>query len=98
MLYCTVLYYSATHTGRPDPTPWYTAYREEYANTMRFHEDEMIDHPVAIIVAVSSADPDPEALLGRLCYYILYIVYYILYIIHTLSLYVFMHILSFALH
>jgi len=42
-----------------DPTPWYTLYRREYLEVLRFHESELIDMPMATMIAISSVDPDP---------------------------------------
>jgi hypothetical protein len=30
-----------------DPTPWFTRYRQEFVETLRFSDAELLDHPVA---------------------------------------------------
>jgi len=34
-------------TATPDATPWFTRYREEYIETLRFSPYEFLDHPIA---------------------------------------------------
>ena len=52
--------YIAANRGK-DLTPWCTAYRREQQRTLRCLEHEMFDHPVAILIVVSTADTDPIA-------------------------------------
>lgn len=34
--------------ARPDPTPWFTNYRECLVQSTRFYEDELLDQPVCL--------------------------------------------------
>ena len=31
----------------PEPTPWFSKYRTEFLESLRFNEAELLDHPVA---------------------------------------------------
>ena len=37
-----------------DPVPWYTRYRHDLLGSLRFSEQELLDQPLAIMIAVSS--------------------------------------------
>ena len=39
-----------------DPVPWYTRYRHDLLGSLRFSEQELLDQPLAIMIAVSSAE------------------------------------------
>jgi len=53
--------------SRPDPTPWWTAYRREFLAASAPAEENMLEQPVAIIVAVSADEEraDQKALAMR---------------------------------
>ncbi len=42
-----------------DSAPWFVAFRSELAQSLRYGEHEMLDHPVAFVCVVSSRDADP---------------------------------------
>lgn len=46
----------------PEPTPWFARYRVEFNETLRFNEAELLDHPAACVIAVSTNDASPAAL------------------------------------
>ena len=50
----------------PDPTPWFTRYRGEFHETLRYHESELLDQPLALLVAVSTGDANPLNLVETL--------------------------------
>ena len=39
-----------------DPVPWYTRYRHDLLGSLRFSEQELLDQPLAIMIAVSSTE------------------------------------------
>ena len=43
----------------PQPTPWFHEYRREFHETLRYEESELMDAPLAILVAISTADANP---------------------------------------
>jgi hypothetical protein len=43
-------------TGGADATPWFTRYRQELGRSL---QQEMFDHPVAIVLVVASTNNDP---------------------------------------
>ena len=40
----------------PDPVPWYTRYRADMLASLRFSEQELLDQPLGVMIAVSSAE------------------------------------------
>ena len=50
----------------PDPTPWFSRYRSEFQEVLRYHESELIDQPLALLVAVSTTDQNPLNLIESL--------------------------------
>ena len=45
--------------SKRDMTPWFTRFRREMNRALRHQEQEMFDHPVAIVIVVSSANVNP---------------------------------------
>ena len=54
------LRYLTQNRGR-DLTPWYSAYRRELHRVLRCMEHEQFDHPVGLLLVVSTSNVDPIA-------------------------------------
>lgn len=50
----------------PDPAPWFGRYRGEFSETLRYNEAELVDQPLALLVAVSTGDSNPLNLIESL--------------------------------
>ena len=40
----------------PDPVPWYTRYRADMLSSLRFSEQELLDQPLGVMIAVSGTE------------------------------------------
>ncbi|CAH0519161.1 unnamed protein product [Peronospora belbahrii] len=46
--------------GNKDPMPWYQSFKHTLMDTFRCEEYSLLCHPVAMVVVVSSTDPNPR--------------------------------------
>ncbi len=44
-----------------DATPWFTRYRHEFIESLRFSESDFVDQPVACLFAVAASEENPIA-------------------------------------
>ena len=51
----------------PDPVPWYTRYRADMLASLRFCEQELLDQPLGVMIAVSSAEGQSAAQWVEMC-------------------------------
>ena len=51
----------------PDPVPWYTRYRADMLSSLRFSEQELLDQPLGVMIAVSSSEGATAAQWVEMC-------------------------------
>lgn len=58
--YLRVVGADADAEGSNDPMPWYRSFKHTLMDTFRCEEYSLLCHPVAMLVVVSSTDPNPR--------------------------------------
>lgn len=58
--YLSVIGVDSDANGTTDPMPWYRSFKYTLMDTFRCEEYSLLCHPVAMLVVVSSTDPNPR--------------------------------------